>query len=501
MKTIGRAFEDEDKLFGTWIFCSAQKMRNCIERALENSPGALTLVEEADRLSAALLTQTGVGHLFSAQEDFDVVKFNAIGSSRTRWDSSFIVAVQLLDFEDSILILLGMLTAKEANGAQRRFWKSHGDTFLDATKFRTLRQVIDVLRPAAEFIEAISGHGPEISRLYPKIKEILDDETVSLAPEAVQLKASLCAELRATFPFDSISDETLVATFLNPVNVGGPLLEVVIDGIKLADKAESLLRDAQEKFLGFNVPLYADRHGADFSAIYMAGSIQRRLGYDLTEYKHIVCRDDACNLKVEEWWKDKQDSLPILAPLARIYLSVQASPADSKPYVVVARSMFTKENSPLGKQALGYMVLLKSWFNSYVKGAQKTKRRWTRTKKNKPLSPPKRGKIRREKMSSLDCLGSKRRRVLSEIWTLCNESRVCSNVPVSLAALPPEVYLWLSPSASPSLNIPSVAFPPHCLARASLFCQAMRMTSLLRNRGTAGQCDKTQQWLLPLYSW
>lgn len=370
MGDLGRTFEDVDRPLESWIFCSAQKLRKCIEQALENSPDALTLLDQADRLWDVLHTDTGVNHLCGTQMDLDVVKFTAIGTCKSRWNPPYIVAAQLLDFEDSILQLARMMTAKNASPERKLFWEDHGDAFLDATKFSTLRQLIDVLRPAAEFIEAVSERYPEVSRLYPKIKEVLNDETVPLVPSAAHLKSSLVTELRTTFPFDGIPDETLMATFLNPANVGGPLLETVIDGVKLADKAEGLLRDAQAKLLESKAPLYTNRHGTDFSAVYAADSMQRRLGYDLTEYNHLVRQGDAGSFEVEEWWKKNQDSLPFLAPLARIYLSVQASPADSKPYFVISKAMFTKENRSLGSQALGNMVLLKSWFSSYVKGEQ-----------------------------------------------------------------------------------------------------------------------------------
>ncbi|GJJ77943.1 hypothetical protein EMPS_10302 [Entomortierella parvispora] len=359
--------EDESESKTSWIFFPAHKMQKCIEQAMRKSPDAFALFSKMEMLSEILHASDGAEYLRNAQKDLGLEVLCSLGLEESRWSTSFLAAVRCLELEQSISHLAKILKAEETDVGRTCFWKCTSPMFLNTAQFEVGRQIINILHPAFEFISSMSEHGPAVSRVYPKIKEILDDATLPLAPEAIELRAALRAELEATFPLDDIPDETLMVTFLDPANVGGPLLEMVSNGVKMKDRAARLLKDAQRKLLGQKVPLYTNRQGTDFGARYTLEAIQRHLGYDLLEYNHLAHQDNARNHKVEDWWRDNEKSLLFLAPLARIYLSVQAFPAGNEPLAVVAGSMITEKQRPLGDPVLACMVLMKAWFNNFVK--------------------------------------------------------------------------------------------------------------------------------------
>jgi hypothetical protein len=122
-----------------------------------------------------------------------------------------------------------------------------------------------------------------------------------------------------------------------------------------------LLREAQSTYIQLGIPLYRD---STLPSDDLPGRLQRDINTYIYHAKN--GQDEAVNhrAKPENWWKVHHKKMPCLAPLVRIFLSIQASSAASERLFSLAGRRLTRWRS-LQATRLRIMVLLSAWDQGY----------------------------------------------------------------------------------------------------------------------------------------
>lgn len=244
-----------------------------------------------------------------------------------------------------------------------------------------------VLQPAADFTDEMSEGGPVISNVYPRIVEILVNRVVPNCEKAIALQNALFTQLEETFDQEAIPDAAIISTFLSPDNVANGFFDAVVDNVSLEQRAKDLIQGVGDKLLEDRVELYPPESNtltmAPFDDI---KALKAQLSYNILDYirrakelrnennrvgedGEVANHDNAPKIKVDpiEWWRSRIERLPILAPIARMYLSAQASSAASERLFSVAGAVFSDKRAAMLSERLEHVVLMKSWFNTFVK--------------------------------------------------------------------------------------------------------------------------------------
>ncbi|KAF9918486.1 hypothetical protein BX616_008459 [Lobosporangium transversale] len=78
------------------------------------------------------------------------------------------------------------------------------DTFLCDDKLKYLKEIIEVSRPTMAFTETMSGRGPVVTELYPRIYSTITEEQELTFPRAIALRTEFVSRLQKNFDLDSI---------------------------------------------------------------------------------------------------------------------------------------------------------------------------------------------------------------------------------------------------------------------------------------------------------
>ncbi|KAG0301147.1 hypothetical protein BGZ99_003548, partial [Dissophora globulifera] len=104
--------------------------------------------------------------------------------------------------------------------------KDLGRLMLSDQDITTLREVIEVLSPSADFTQWAGNTGnPTISQVYPRILEMISAPNTCVTDEARVLRESLDSGLEASWLLNSIPPFMILAMYLNPASASHTFLD------------------------------------------------------------------------------------------------------------------------------------------------------------------------------------------------------------------------------------------------------------------------------------
>jgi hypothetical protein len=139
-------------------------------------------------------------------------------SNATRWNSKFLMVERVYQYKPMLEATAEELQQKrEVPKEERKKFKEFQDKMLSAEEFDVLEEIIELLRPAAEFTHWVGGSDySTISQVYEKVHRLLPPVTTLQTEDAQQMHMHLKHLIDSAWPLDNISDAMLVAMYFNP---------------------------------------------------------------------------------------------------------------------------------------------------------------------------------------------------------------------------------------------------------------------------------------------
>lgn len=336
--------QQERKQKVSWIHCAAHSIQLCINTALgkgqKKAGSAIALLKKCEHVVQFF---GGCGAAKKAleleQKDRGQKVYKLSKSNETRWNSRMVMGARVhklsAEIKGAVDVVSRSLVKTDSDKA-----KAAKENLLSNQELCELKDVCELLEPAAALTHSLGGSKyPTISSVYPKV------HGYALAPPlkpcatnpVLDLHEDLTSQVETRFVVDAIPDATLVAMFFNPGCFDFPLFAVDSPFlIKAKDHAWAALLELAMEVEATTpaTPIKAQHSWKDVFGAATKQTPRSRAQAELDMYFEMVIENPTAFAKALDtphvFWRDLEETFPLMSMLARAYHCVQATSSESE---------------------------------------------------------------------------------------------------------------------------------------------------------------------------
>lgn len=320
----------------SWIHCAAHTIQLCINYTFRECKEAAALFKKCEGI-VKFFNGCGAARqaLKNERERVGKTSYKLITPTETRWNSRLTMGGRVHQLAGEMAAAVETVIR---NSTPADMTKAIGmrSKLLKEQELLELKEICDLLQPAGDFTHLVGGSSyPTISTVYPKAHMLALFPALHTTEPAKAMHKSLTKHVKARFFIDNIPNATLIAMYLNPgcyqYKFFGAESVHLTQAKALAQDALRLLVEEVGDDL---VALASDGKKNDEMEELFGDSKEDKARNELKVYNALAIKNPEMTAKYldrpEDFWKSAEGRLPLLAALARAYLSIQATSSESE---------------------------------------------------------------------------------------------------------------------------------------------------------------------------